>query len=70
MKLLDNQSSLRGESSDSITLTQSFIEACKSYNTRTLRRFVELSRRREWQECSPVPAVNSAEPMRGHSGRP
>jgi serine kinase of HPr protein (carbohydrate metabolism regulator) len=33
VKLLDNQSSPRGESSDSINLTQSFIEACKSYNT-------------------------------------
>ena len=30
MKLLDIQSSPRGESSDSITLTTSFIEACKS----------------------------------------
>jgi FMN-dependent NADH-azoreductase len=32
MKLLDIQSSPRGESSDSITLTTSFIETCKSYN--------------------------------------
>src|SRR5258708_39352375 len=32
MKLLEIQSSPRGESSDSITLTKSFIEACKSYN--------------------------------------
>ena len=30
MRLLDIQSSPRGESSDSITLTRSFIEACKS----------------------------------------
>jgi FMN-dependent NADH-azoreductase len=30
VKLLDTQSSPRGESSDSITLTTSFIEACKS----------------------------------------
>jgi len=30
VKLLDIQSSPRGESSDSITLTTSFIEACKS----------------------------------------
>ena len=33
MKLLEIQSSPRGESSDSITLTQSFIEACKSHDT-------------------------------------
>ena len=32
MKLLEIQSSPRGESSDSIGLTQSFIEACKSDN--------------------------------------
>ena len=32
MKLLDIQSSPRGESSDSITLTKSFIEACKADN--------------------------------------
>jgi FMN-dependent NADH-azoreductase len=32
MKLLEIQSSPRGESSDSITLTTSFIEACKSGN--------------------------------------
>ena len=32
MKLLDIQSSPRGESSDSITLTKSFIEACRSYD--------------------------------------
>ena len=32
MKLLEIQSSPRGESSDSITLTNSFIEACKSDN--------------------------------------
>jgi FMN-dependent NADH-azoreductase len=30
MKLLEIQSSPRGESSDSISLTKSFIEACKS----------------------------------------
>ena len=33
MKLLEIQSSPRGESSDSITLTKSFIEACKSNDT-------------------------------------
>ena len=33
MKLLEIQSSPRGDSSDSITLTKSFIEACKSNNT-------------------------------------
>jgi FMN-dependent NADH-azoreductase len=33
VKLLEIQSSPRGESSDSITLTNSFIEACKSGNT-------------------------------------
>jgi predicted DNA-binding transcriptional regulator AlpA len=33
VKLLEIQSSPRGECSDSITLTKSFIEACKSYNT-------------------------------------
>jgi FMN-dependent NADH-azoreductase len=33
MKLLEIQSSPRGESSDSIALTQSFIEACKSGST-------------------------------------
>ena len=30
MKLLEIQSSPRGESSNSITLTKSFVEACKS----------------------------------------
>jgi hypothetical protein len=33
MKLLEIQSSPRGESSDSIALTPSFIEACESSNT-------------------------------------
>jgi FMN-dependent NADH-azoreductase len=33
VKVLEIQSSPRGESSDSIILTRSFIEACKSYNT-------------------------------------
>ena len=33
MKLLNIQSSLRGQSSDSITLTKSFVEACKSNDT-------------------------------------
>jgi FMN-dependent NADH-azoreductase len=33
MKLLEIQSSPRGVSSDSIKLTQSFIESCKSHNT-------------------------------------
>jgi FMN-dependent NADH-azoreductase len=33
VKILEIQSSPRGESSDSITLTKSFIEACKSENT-------------------------------------
>jgi FMN-dependent NADH-azoreductase len=33
VKILEIQSSPRGESSDSITLTKSFIEACKSDNT-------------------------------------
>ncbi|MDT5230493.1 MAG: FMN-dependent NADH-azoreductase [Mycobacterium sp.] len=33
MKILEIQSSPRGESSDSITLTTSFIEACRSDNT-------------------------------------
>jgi FMN-dependent NADH-azoreductase len=32
VKLLEIQSSPRGECSDSITLTTSFIEACKSYD--------------------------------------
>jgi hypothetical protein len=32
VRLLEIQSSPRGESSDSIALTKSFIEACKSYN--------------------------------------
>ena len=32
MKLLEIQSSPRSESSDSITLTKSFIEACRSGN--------------------------------------
>ena len=32
MKLLEIQSSPRGESSDSITLTKSFVEACKPDN--------------------------------------
>jgi FMN-dependent NADH-azoreductase len=32
VKLLEIQSSPRGESSDSITLTKSFVEACKSHN--------------------------------------
>ena len=33
MKILEIQSSPRGEFSDSITLTKSFIETCKSYNS-------------------------------------
>ncbi len=33
MKLLEIQSSPRGESSDSIALTKSFIEACQSANS-------------------------------------
>src|SRR6202007_1927535 len=33
VKLLEIQSSPRGESSDSIALTKSFVEACKSDNT-------------------------------------
>lgn len=33
MKLLNVQSAPRGESSDSIALTKSFIEACRSENT-------------------------------------
>ena len=33
MKLLEIQSSPRGEASDSIALTKSFIEACKSDDT-------------------------------------
>jgi FMN-dependent NADH-azoreductase len=33
VKHLEIQSSSKGESSDSITLTKSFIEACKSANT-------------------------------------
>jgi FMN-dependent NADH-azoreductase len=33
VKLLDIQSSPRGQSSDSITLAKSFIEACKSNDT-------------------------------------
>jgi FMN-dependent NADH-azoreductase len=32
VKILEIQSSPRGESSDSITLTTSFVEACKSEN--------------------------------------
>ena len=32
MKLLEIQSSPRGESSDSITLTKSFIDACRNSN--------------------------------------
>jgi FMN-dependent NADH-azoreductase len=36
VKLLEIQSSPRGESSDSITLTQSFIEACKSLDASTV----------------------------------
>jgi FMN-dependent NADH-azoreductase len=32
VKILEIQSSPRGESSDSISLTKSFIEACKSDN--------------------------------------
>jgi FMN-dependent NADH-azoreductase len=33
VKLLEIQSSPSGESSDSITLTRAFVEACKSYNS-------------------------------------
>jgi FMN-dependent NADH-azoreductase len=36
MKLLEIQSSPRGESSDSITLSKSFIEACKSSNNTSI----------------------------------
>jgi hypothetical protein len=41
VKLLEIQSSPRGESSDSITLTKSFIEACKSDNTSIVVDHVE-----------------------------
>jgi len=43
VKLLEIQSSPRGESSDSITLTKSFVEACKSDNPSIV---VDRSRRR------------------------
>ena len=36
MKLLEIQSSPRGESSDSVTLTKSFIEVCQSRNSSTI----------------------------------
>lgn len=48
MKLLEIQSSPRGESSDSITLTKSFIEACKSAKTSIVVDTLNL-----WQERLP-----------------
>jgi FMN-dependent NADH-azoreductase len=48
VKLLEIQSSPRGESSDSITLTQSFIEACKSDNPS-----IVVDRLNVWQERLP-----------------
>ena len=48
MKLLEIQSSPRGESSDSITLTQSFVEACKSDNPS-----IVVDRLNVWQERLP-----------------
>ena len=47
MKLLEIQSSPRGESSDSITLTKSFIEACKSDNGRGAHSFAPFANERE-----------------------
>jgi FMN-dependent NADH-azoreductase len=48
VKLLDIQSSPRGESSDSISLTKSFIEACKSENTSIVVDTLNV-----WQEHLP-----------------
>ena len=48
MKLLDIQSSPRGQSSDSITLTKSFIEACKSNDTSIVVDTLNV-----WQEQLP-----------------
>jgi FMN-dependent NADH-azoreductase len=48
VKFLDIQSSPRGESSDSITLTKSFIEACKSENTSIVVDTLNV-----WQEHLP-----------------
>jgi FMN-dependent NADH-azoreductase len=48
MKLLEIQSSPRGESSDSITLIKSFIEACKSDNTS-----IVVDRLNVWHERLP-----------------
>ena len=48
MKLLEIQSSPRGESSDSITLTKSFIEACRSNNTSIVVDTLNV-----WQERLP-----------------
>jgi FMN-dependent NADH-azoreductase len=47
-KLLDIQSSPRGQSSDSITLTKSFIEACKSNDTSIVVDTLNV-----WQERQP-----------------
>jgi FMN-dependent NADH-azoreductase len=48
VKLLDIQSSPRGQSSDSITLTKSFIEACKSNDTSIVVDTLNV-----WQERLP-----------------
>jgi FMN-dependent NADH-azoreductase len=48
VKILDIQSSPRGESSDSITLTKSFIEACRSYDASLVVDTLNV-----WQEQLP-----------------
>ena len=48
MKVLDIQPSPRGQSSDSITLTESFIEACKSNDTSIVVHTLNV-----WQERLP-----------------
>jgi FMN-dependent NADH-azoreductase len=48
VRILDIQSSPRGESSDSITLTKSFIEACRSYDASVVVDTLNV-----WQEQLP-----------------
>jgi FMN-dependent NADH-azoreductase len=48
VRILDIQSSPRGEASDSITLTKSFIEACRSYDASVVVDTLNV-----WQEQLP-----------------
>jgi FMN-dependent NADH-azoreductase len=66
VKVLEIQSSPQGESSDSITLTKSFIEACKSDNTSIVvdtlnvwhERLPEFDSEANWSEVQSSEARN------------